>query len=179
MRVLKMDSQFLFHHAKDYSAQNRAPDRADAADHRHQQNVDTGLKSEDIAGINECVIARIKSASHTSDACGNRVHPELGVLRIYSEISGGFLVLLDGAQSQPKFAVKHQHGNCQRDRSDNHGGLIMFKLAKRGVLNNAITTGAACNVQVVHDHARSFANTDGSDGEIRSAQSKGRESNHK
>src|SRR5215831_13286395 len=46
MEIGEADHQLLFHNAKDHAAQNRAPHRADPADHRHQQYGNAGLKGE-------------------------------------------------------------------------------------------------------------------------------------
>src|SRR5215472_10641293 len=62
MEVGKVGDQFLFHHTKYHSAQHRSPNRADAADHRDQQNRDAGLKSEHVSRIEERGTAGIDAA---------------------------------------------------------------------------------------------------------------------
>src|SRR5206468_893217 len=42
----KADDELLFHDAKDDSSQDRAPDSPNTADHGHQQDGNTGLKSK-------------------------------------------------------------------------------------------------------------------------------------
>ena len=106
MGILKMDGEFLLHHAEDHSSQHRSPHGPDPADHRHQKDRDAGLESENITRINEGVIAGISSASHPGEAGRNRVNPQLGRVGIHAQAGGGVLVLLDGAQCQPELAVR-------------------------------------------------------------------------
>src|SRR6516225_660076 len=53
MEVGKVGNQLLFHRTKDHSAQHRSPNRADATDHRHQQNGNAGLEGEHVSRIEE------------------------------------------------------------------------------------------------------------------------------
>src|SRR6185312_16818552 len=105
MEVGEFYRYLLFHDHKNPPAQNRSPDRANTADHRHQQNGDAGGKSEYIAGIEESGASRIDAASDAGKARGDSVDPQLGSVWIYAEIGSGILILFNGAQGQPEFAV--------------------------------------------------------------------------
>src|SRR5262245_55053179 len=53
MDVGKFRVQLLLHHTEDHTAQHRSPNRADAADHGHQQDRDAGIECENISGVEE------------------------------------------------------------------------------------------------------------------------------
>ena len=77
MDIGEVDYKLLFHHTKNDTAQHRAPNRPDAANHRDQQNIDAGLKRKYVAGINECVIACIKTACYAGERGAYGMNPEL------------------------------------------------------------------------------------------------------
>src|SRR5260370_35240207 len=51
--VLKMDGELLFHHAENQPSHHRSPHRADAADHRHEENRNTGLERQYVSRCSE------------------------------------------------------------------------------------------------------------------------------
>lgn len=55
----------LFHDPKDDSSQNGPPDRSNAPDNRHKENVHAGLKSKHALRMDERRIARKNAAGHS------------------------------------------------------------------------------------------------------------------
>lgn len=173
MRIREPYRKRLFYYAKNHPAQHWPPHRANPADHRHQKDRDAGGKSENVSGINERVIARIKPAGHAGKSGGNCVDPELGKIRIHAQIGSGLLVLLDGAKRQAKFTVHYQCRDGDRQGSDDDGRVIVLKLVEWRMLHDAISAGAASDIKIVHDHTRSFTDSDGGDSEIWPGQPEG------
>src|ERR1051326_3684097 len=142
MEVGKVHGYLFFHDHKNDSAEHRPPDGADAANDRHEQNIDAGLESEYVAGIKESGAPCIDSARDPSKAGGDGVNPELGGVGIDAYVSGGILVLFDRAQRQAELAVGDDRGDENSERHCDDGGVVMLERIERLVFADAITAGA-------------------------------------
>jgi len=96
MNLGKVGYQLLLHHPEDHSAQDRTPNRSNAANHRHQQDVNTGLEGKHTLGINESGITCEHATGHAGKGGCYSVDSELVGKRVNAEVGGGVLVLLDG-----------------------------------------------------------------------------------
>ena len=109
MELRKLDDQLLLHNAEYRSPKHRPPDGSNTADHRHEQNGNSGLKSKYSSGpatrIYIDVVARMERAGNSCQRRRNCVRPQLECIRIHSQLSGCFLILFDGSQSQAKSAL--------------------------------------------------------------------------
>lgn len=103
-----MDDQFLFHDAEYDSSEHRTPNCADAANNRYQENINTGLEGEHVAGVNECVITGVKSTSKASQPGCHSVNPQFRKIVIYSQCRCGILVLFNGTKSETELAVNNE-----------------------------------------------------------------------
>src|SRR6185312_6447002 len=117
MEVGKIHRYLFFHDHKNDSTEHRPPDGADAANDRHEQNIDAGLESEYVSGIEKSGAPCVDSACDPSEAGGDGVNPELGSVGIDAQISSGVLVLLDCAQRQTELAVGN---NCRDENRERH-----------------------------------------------------------
>ncbi len=138
MDVGEIGDQLFFDSAENYSAQHRAPDRANASDYRHEQNGNAGLKSKYVSGIEECCAARVHAAGNSHQRSRQRMDFQLGVVRVHAQISGGIFILLDGTKSQAKSAAGDDGGNAHGQRHHNQRSVVMLKRSEWPVLNDAI-----------------------------------------
>jgi len=143
MNLRKVGYQLLLHHPEDHSPQNRPPDRANAADHRHQQDVNTGLECEYSLGIDESGIACEDAAGNAGKRSRNGVNGELVSERIDAEIGGGVFILLDGFQCHAEFAVRNQERCGHGQRRHGKRRVVVLDLAKGTVLHDAKAAGTA------------------------------------
>src|ERR1051325_4999974 len=170
MKVREIYGDLLFHDDKNDSSQHRPPDSANAPDHGHQQDVDAGLEGKDIAGIKKGCTSRINTSGDPGEPGGNSVDPQLGSVRIYSEVGSGILVLLDGAQGETELAVGDDGGNKNSQAHSHDRGVVVLQRVEGLTFRDAIAAGTTRNVKVVHDYANSFSDADGGDDEVWTAQ---------
>ena len=170
MKVREIYGNLLFYDDKNDSSQHRPPDSPNAADHRHEQDVNAGLEGKDIARIKEGCAPRINTAGDAGEPGGNSVDPELGGVKIHSQVGGGILVLLDCTQGETELAVGDDGGNKNGQGHSHYRGVVVLQRVEGLVFCNAIAAGPAGNIKIVHDHADGFGDADGGNDEVWTAQ---------
>ncbi len=109
MNLGEGSNDLLLHDPKDHPAQNRSPDRCDAADNRHQEDVHAGLKSEYTLRMDECRVSGEDSTDHAGQRGGEGMRFKLVGVRVYAKARRGILVLTNGIQSQSKFSARNKY----------------------------------------------------------------------
>ncbi len=108
MNFGEVGDQLFFDNPKYHPTQNRAPDRADAANHRHQQNVHAGLKGEDPLGIDERCVASEHAAGNAGEGGGHGMDRKLVRKGVDANVGGSIFILLDGPERKTELATGNE-----------------------------------------------------------------------
>jgi hypothetical protein len=95
----KTGDNFFFDNTDHASPNHPTPNRAQAADNRHQQDLHAGLETKYAVGVNEGRVAGKHTAGHAGESGRDSVGLELIEERIDAGIGGGVLILVDRHQA--------------------------------------------------------------------------------
>ena len=131
MDLGKISHDFFLDDAHHHAADVRSPDRAQAANNGHEQDLDAVVKPKHSIRMDESGIARKNSAGNAGKRSSHSVRLEFVGERIDPSVSGAVFVLINGHQSKPELVLRNKQRDRHRQRSDQERRVVMLGLAER------------------------------------------------